>query len=556
MFLAAILCSQVLWSQWVVTSTADSGPGTLREQISFALDGDEVSFSPVIWNQTILLNSQIDVNYEIKITGPGADIMAISSPPGSSFSMIFVAADSFQISGLTFRDHEFSSGGAAINNAQGVFIVEDCVFKNITAGTGAAIILRTEREKQSIFRRCLFQDCHTDNVGGAIHVSSSYSTRPDNFLFESCTFYQNLADNQGGAIYTYQCGLKLDRCTFYENEAMNTGGAVSLGSGGSLEADHCTIACNKSDRGGGVFTTLGTLDLYGNLIAQNIDYSGDPADLPYSESPNVLSRGYNLISAMPNISLDSTDILGAISQPINAELETSLQFVSASHAVLPITCYSDAFNAADPLSTTEDAIGQTVFAGTRDIGAFEIQQDCDRLCPYAEVPKNLSHSIDVLGNVTLRWDLIVGSQGCQISGQEVGLPIANLAATPFPEIDNLTLGASVFEPGKSYYWRVRCACRDIFPYDLTDFTETEEFVYPILRTSSDNSTAKIYPNPLQGNLLYVDGLDYDAWELYGINGQLIDAGQVNNGSIEFAQPLDAGNYLILVAEERFNLVVE
>src|SRR6516162_8242272 len=60
-------------STLTVTSTADSGPGTLRADIAAAQPGDTIVFSPSLAGQTITLTSgELVVNKSLTIQGPGA----------------------------------------------------------------------------------------------------------------------------------------------------------------------------------------------------------------------------------------------------------------------------------------------------------------------------------------------------------------------------------------------------------------------------------------------------------------------------------------------------
>jgi hypothetical protein len=59
----------VLASTLVVTSTSDSGPGTLRQAIAEAGSGDTITFAPALSSQTITLSSTLVIDKDLTIDG-------------------------------------------------------------------------------------------------------------------------------------------------------------------------------------------------------------------------------------------------------------------------------------------------------------------------------------------------------------------------------------------------------------------------------------------------------------------------------------------------------
>jgi PKD repeat protein len=99
-----------------VTSSNDSGPGTLRQVIQTAAAGDTINFS--ITGLITLTNGQLLITNNLSIVGPGATNLAISA---NTNSRIFEIGSSVtgSISGLTLRDGYAGSGTNGGNLAPG-----------------------------------------------------------------------------------------------------------------------------------------------------------------------------------------------------------------------------------------------------------------------------------------------------------------------------------------------------------------------------------------------------------------------------------------------------
>ena len=101
-----------------VTNTNDSGPGSLRQALRAANDGDTITFAV---NGTIALTSGgLPVNKSLTISGPGKDQLSVD---GNQTLLVFgIFPDkTATISGLTIRN-----GQAGILNEHGTLTVSNC----------------------------------------------------------------------------------------------------------------------------------------------------------------------------------------------------------------------------------------------------------------------------------------------------------------------------------------------------------------------------------------------------------------------------------------------
>ncbi len=139
-----------------VTSTADSGSGSLRAVLGVAQSGDTINFS-LTYPATITLTSgPLTIGTNVTISGPGATDLAIS---GNSALPVFYADQvTASISGLTIENAAgYPNGtddldGGGISNYGSTLTVINCTFSNnnSAAGTGGAIYNPNANEETGV----------------------------------------------------------------------------------------------------------------------------------------------------------------------------------------------------------------------------------------------------------------------------------------------------------------------------------------------------------------------------------------------------------------------
>ena len=201
-----------------VTNCADSGPGSLRNTVGNADDGDTIDLSSLNCSTITLTTGAIVVSQsELSILGPGANELSVS---GNNNSQIFAhTGSSLTIDGLTIADGFKYS---ASDDARG-----GCIFS-----TGTVDIENT------IIRDCLVATVRPQDaaLGGALYASRVTLT--------DSVIQGNNAQNK----YESTCGL--DAC-------IAAGGGVfaqnALSLRNSLVIDNHAFSQNGSSLGGGVF---------------------------------------------------------------------------------------------------------------------------------------------------------------------------------------------------------------------------------------------------------------------------------------------------------------
>ena len=180
----------------IVTSTEDSGAGTLREAVANALPGDTIAFAPDLPGDEITLSSQINLNKNLTIIGPGTKQLTISGG-GQTQVFVITASAAVTITSLTIADGrtDFGQGGGIQN-------------------------LGTLKLTNATLKNNLAQD------GGALYSTGILT-------LTNVTISDNTAVNKGGGLYInwnskYQQLAKLDQVTISNNSGDVGGGGLGL----------------------------------------------------------------------------------------------------------------------------------------------------------------------------------------------------------------------------------------------------------------------------------------------------------------------------------------
>ena len=311
-----------------VTNTNDSGPGSLRQALAIATDGDTIDATGISGVITLTAGVLI-VNKSVTINGPGAEILAIDGNAASTVFQVMSMAP-VTISGVTIRNGHGNFGGGILNNGPAELTLMNSTLSGNAGGFGGAIY-----------------------NGGALTILNS-------------TLSGNMAGSDGAGVYNATT-LTITNSTFSGNTAHGSGGGCL--NGGMLLIANSTVSGNSAGFAGGVYN-IGTLNI-GNTVLKRGD-SG--ANLTVSSGGTVTSRGYNLSSD------DAAGFLNGPGDQINIDpLLGPLQDNGGptfTHALLP---GSPAIDAGDPNFTPPPFFDQRgpgferVVNGRIDKGSFEVQ---------------------------------------------------------------------------------------------------------------------------------------------------------------------------------------
>jgi predicted outer membrane repeat protein len=173
-----------------VVSSADSGPGTLREAITNAAAGNTIFIDLPEGDRVITLTSPLVITKNLTIAGNGVTLTRASSWASSSDSQLLrTGSGPIKISRVHFKNGLATDYGGALYNS-GTLALESCIFSEN-------------------------QTTRTDALGGAVY-SAAYSY----LTIRGCTFYGNSTTGGGGAVFLYATRLPtLTGNLFYGNTA-------------------------------------------------------------------------------------------------------------------------------------------------------------------------------------------------------------------------------------------------------------------------------------------------------------------------------------------------
>jgi hypothetical protein len=277
----------------VVTNTNDNGPGSLRDALAIANDGDTIDATGV--SGTILLTSgELPINHNVTINGPGAGNLAVD---GNHSSPVFGTGGSgATISGLTITN----GFGAGIENGPGgVLTVDNCTVSgnsgsgisnqsgdiccatltvsnstiNANSGDYGGGILNTNGSFATVSNSTITNNSATVGGGGIANASSEAST---SVTINNSTLSGNSSLGNGGGIFNIAADaahvtLLISNSIISHNSA-NNGGGISNEGRGEMTIDGGSVLNNAGEFLGGAIASNGDriLTVTNSVISGNV----------------------------------------------------------------------------------------------------------------------------------------------------------------------------------------------------------------------------------------------------------------------------------------------
>ncbi|MGB8980631.1 MAG: choice-of-anchor Q domain-containing protein, partial [Anaerolineales bacterium] len=209
----------------LVSNSADSGPGSLRQAIADAVAGSRIMFDPALAGQTIMLESDLTIGKSLTVDGSGLSPQLTIS--GGSIAHI-------EIDGVT---------------PPTVTITDLTIAEGYTAGDGGAIFSNGDL----ILVNCTLRDNHALGDGGAVY---SYK-----LTVRNTTVHQNQADSGGGAFAFVgtAADYTIVNSTVAHNQAGIGGGAIYMDGYPEADVYNSTFAANYAPEGREIMVMGGSL---------------------------------------------------------------------------------------------------------------------------------------------------------------------------------------------------------------------------------------------------------------------------------------------------------
>ena len=193
----------------------------------------------------------------------------------------------------------------------------------------------------------LFSSAAFDN-GGAIVAVNSASATLSNLIIED-----NFAVDNGGAVYIGGgSDLAIDSVVFSNNSSSANGGAIYIGGGSSFELLNSLFVENQALDGGGIFTSVDTLNLIGNTFYGN-DAGANSDDI--RDSSGSFSNNRTITN---NIFADGERI---DSLKFFFDFGEDAEAINVSNNILTGTGQFSRFGATDIIELGDDAAEDNIF---------------------------------------------------------------------------------------------------------------------------------------------------------------------------------------------------
>jgi hypothetical protein len=294
----------------VVTSTADSGTGTLRAALTAAAFGsdDTITFDPSVFStpQVINLESALPglgaTTGNLTIDGPGASLLTVERDPSASTQFRVLAT---QVPNLTLSNFTLSGGtitaagdatlgntgtgsfGAVLdhmvitgNNANGsnafagglyidryvTAVLENSQVTQNTSATNEGGVEVQVGALLTVENSTISNNSATAGIGGGIVVSIDATLN----LIDS-TVSNNSATSVGAGLFAdIDSTVNIIGSTISGNTAGSFGGALFANPGANVSIVNSTISGNAGTAGGGIFFAYGgSLSVTGSTISGN-----------------------------------------------------------------------------------------------------------------------------------------------------------------------------------------------------------------------------------------------------------------------------------------------
>ena len=272
----------------VVTNTNDSGPGSLRDALAIANDGDTIDATGV--SGTILLTTgELQIIHNVTINGSGAGNLAVD---GNAISRVFenfasnaTISDLTLTNGLTVGNTASNNGGGGILNHGGLTLTDSSVSNSRTPfgrnqyGGG---IFNDVGATLTVTGSTIVGN-HAGCAGGGIYSNNAQLTVTNSIISGNGagSFPLQCFGTGAGIFYSGEGTMTVRNSIISGNRAGGPGGGMALGGTGTTIVTDSTITgngaggtCESCGDGGGIYHYGHSLTLANTTISDNWAHYG------------------------------------------------------------------------------------------------------------------------------------------------------------------------------------------------------------------------------------------------------------------------------------------
>ena len=272
----------------LVTTTNDSGIGSLRQAINDAYGGETIIFATNLSGKIILLTSgtlTIDTSLTIDASALTNGITINGNHSVGVFNVVFGTTN--VLTSLTIINGNSNTGGAGIYN-NGTLTINQCTLSgNVTTGfeaDGAGIY----NAGTLVLNQCTVSGNNVsaaNGFGGGVYNTGAMAVNQSTLSGNSASL------GGGGGIYNSDT-LTVNQCTLSENSAYDGGGIFN---DGTLSVNQSTLTGNSAEYGGGIIN-YDTLSVNQSTLTGN-SASYDGGGIFNNYSMNGILTEFNSIVA-------------------------------------------------------------------------------------------------------------------------------------------------------------------------------------------------------------------------------------------------------------------
>jgi serine/threonine protein kinase len=376
-----------------VTNLNDHGPGSLRDAIARASDGEAITFAKNLKGTITLTSGELNITRKnVVISGPSASILSIS---GGTTSRVFnINEGTVTISNVTIKNSHAlrngesftlsssGSGGAIFNHFGSLVLVNSIILDNTADTNGGGIF---NLGTLSLINSTVSGNtARVDNAGNGGNGGGIFNFGTLNLI--NSTVSGNTSHKSGGGIYNEDSGvLTLTNSTISGNIAASDGGGIfGVGQSGSgqFSLTFCTVYDNTAKAGGGIVSTQNTTvnTMASSIVAHNhADKSPDIMGALVLSYPNLIENtaGATFVSTDPHFVRPITGTSPNVSPLQNnggpTQTNALLPGSPAIDQIVPtITRYDTICGRFSLISTDQRGVKRPQGKGC-DIGAYEYE---------------------------------------------------------------------------------------------------------------------------------------------------------------------------------------